>query len=422
MNKHLRMLIFCLICATSLSSCGTPKSGEKNSIKVPPAVEVQSTEVISQGKLPSLAKSSELIEITGDYIPLDMADFGIDNTYSYYPRLSGATNLGDNLLIVGAAGQGEFPAITLTLFDLMKNKVIKSLHVAEEGDVYLGLRVTEDKIIVKYLDGFCITDHNLNTLSSKRKIPTHIYADHELRGSVWFFSYDISVDLKTVVYANSEGIYSYNLETDKNTYLVGRLPPARSKADLPKNKYLPPFAPYFINKDEWVVAQVSGYESTSGTVFVPLNKSTEPWLIDSVHPFIWNWPIIGKTLPHLVSLNIMGSGDYAMSIVDGATQKISEPIPIIYTKEQVPKLYSESDMLYNDSYFVYVRQIEDWISDEADAHYTINVVDLTTMTAKTVLTIKGGNPTLLGITNDGRVLVGYNLMQESGLLITSLTP
>lgn len=152
--------------------------------------------------------------------------------------------------------------------------------------------------------------------------------------------------------------------------------------------------------------------------FIPLDKNQDCLLLESVHPFLWNWPIIGKYLPQLSSMNIMGAGDWALSLVNTNNREISQPVPIRYSKEQEPKLSAEPNMLFTDRYFAYIRQVEDVINCLEDAHYTINVVDLSSMTTKTVLTIKAGIPSLLGITNDGSVLLTYLINNEKGLLIT----
>ncbi len=414
MNKLYRMILLCLIPLIFLVSCRV-FSVNKPTLQENPYSVTENTPGEIENENSALAtKESGIVEIEGRCIFLDAHKFGIDNTYSNYPRLSGAANLNENLLVVGTTGTSEFPAVTLTLYDLKNKTIINSLPVADEGDIYLGLRITEDQIIVKYLDGFCLTDHMLSSFSVKHELPAEIYADHDLRGSIWYFNYDVSKDFKTVVYAKSDGVYSYDLETKKSKLLVERLPPGPTKVDLTKDKYLPAFAPYFISNDTWIVAQISNL----GMAFVPLDKSQDYLITRSVHPFIWNWPIIGKFLPQMSSMNIMGAGDWAMSLVNTTNREVSKPIPIRYSNEQEPKLSAEANMLFTDRYYAYIRQIEDTISDLADAHYTINVVDLSNMTTKTVLTLKAGIPSLLGITDDGRVLLTYKINNEKGLLIT----
>ncbi|ATW24689.1 hypothetical protein [Candidatus Formimonas warabiya] len=359
------------------------------------------------------------VVLKGDYTSLNLADFGIEQLSSEGGISAG--NVGDHLLVQGSKSDAEFPPVSLTLYDLAEEKILKKLPVSLGDDGFVGLRRTDDKVIVKFLDGFCYTDHALTALSEKITIPRELVAGHEKRWHYDSFRYDVSADLQSIVYTAGEGLYLYNLSNRKSTLLAENIPAeGKAKDDFGIASY-PLMDPYFINGDKGVAVRIGGYEGDRGMMIVTLDKPVTPRVIEATHPFIWNWAGVSDQIPQWGYVydeekNINSAYTVAMAKFD--PWEILPAQEISMTSEQLPLIDASSNMVYNDKYIAYTSQLDDNYTDPAERRYTINIVDLSTLKAETVLELKAGCPAVYGVTEDGRVLFGYSFEQETGFGIT----
>lgn len=359
------------------------------------------------------------VVLKGDYTPLDLSDFGIEQL-SAEDGIS-AGNIGGHLLVQGSKLGDEFPAVSLTRYDLAEEKILKSLPVSSGDDGFIGLRRTDDKIIVKFLDGFSYTDHALTTLSEKIAIPRELVSGHEKRWHVDSFRYDVSADLQNIVYTAGEGLYLYNLSSRESRLLAENIPAEGKIKDefgLATHHLLDP---YFINGDKGVAVRVGGYEGDHGMMIVTLDKTAVTRVIKAVYPFVWNWASVSDQMPHWGYMHDEENNINSAYTVAIAKFDLGETLPaqkISMKSEQRPLWEEMSNMVYNDKYIAYTSQLEDNYTDSAERRYTINIVNLATLKAETVLELKAGRPAVYGVTEGGRVLFGYSFEQETGLGIT----
>jgi len=122
----------------------------------------------------------------------------------------------------------KYSPVALVLLDLNKPENYKAVVLSEnEDNVYLGLRCTEDKIIVKYLDHADSYNYQLEPIINGTVAMPEIFKKYYEEGG--YFHYDISNDLQQVVFVQfgKNKAHLYDLVNMQDKVLYG------SKCGLP---------------------------------------------------------------------------------------------------------------------------------------------------------------------------------------------
>jgi|GEM_PF-6922647 len=369
---------------------------------------------------------TDLVKISGAYSDLDPAAFGAEAiVYSLPINVSGGDIGGKLLLRAVRQLPNSETVLTYSIYDPAANRLVNSLVLPQTKEEWCdGVRILPDRLIFKMNDGFYVTDLDLNCLNSgMTELPTAVR--EALAGrEEHYAAYDVSADLKRIVYTDKDGLHLYDLGTGESAPLAEHLP---VDSDLFDTAYI--LAPHFSAGDEAVIAKLSGYEGYYGVLSVNLlHPAAATYIERNINDLDGlDYTNVMYPLPNVRFAATSGPlRPFGIELVDLAKlsdplsdrQRSTEMVTFTDTLQQRPLADLGNPPLYNARYLAYVaHDYESGLVPE-EAVYQIVVVDLTTRRAETVLTLQAGYPCLRAVTGDGRVVLSYHFERESGLIIT----
>lgn len=241
----------------------------------------------------------------------------------------------------------------------------------------------------------------------------------------WWGGMDISEDGRYFVYSSQqEGLMLYDSQTKSSRRLAQHLPETPENSNV---RYIPYIqGPAFVDNDSKVVARITGYESIAGYIMVDLesrrtaNLAQNDYAFNNIYSFDGDQPASLGVFSRTENPDGSGHRNTYITILDHGKMEITESQVITTAENQNNPLYSEIAPLplYNDKYLVYVVEKYSSTGDIVDNMYHIVRVDLNSMEAETILSIKAGTPTLLALLEDGRILFSYSFENFSGLAVS----
>lgn len=342
------------------------------------------------------------------------------------------TMLDDNIMLCEGIEQYVF-----SLLDTETMQVIKIFEIGYSADnKFIGVRITPDKLIFKFNDSFYCTDKQFNKLEKTEiKLPEFISKNIDDQ-----HSYDVSNDLKTIVYTDTVGLNSYSRITGEATLLQKHVSKNGQYEGIPKSQMR---SPMFTYTDQSIVSRLVGWEDIAGILITDVEESgTKNVFIRHSNPFYEYWATIrypepavtwagesrdlaGLTLLDFDAVADRGEITFNRLIENAEAGKITvnnQPVEQLDDSNHV-SIYRDYGTVndyasYNENYFAYVTVQDDTAVDSVDYQYNIVVMNLKTLKAKTVLTCTAALPRICAVTSDGRVIFYYDYSDERGFAIT----
>lgn len=244
-------------------------------------------------------------------------------------------------------------------------------------------------------------------------------------------AYDVSTDLKRIAFTDKNGLYIHDLDTGETKKLSSHIP---VKSDLFDKAYI--IAPHFSVNDKAIISKLSGYEGYYGVMALNLEYPDQPYIEQNIHTLDgMNYTNVMYPIPSMRYIDktpAVGSKITKESLTFGIEMVNLESLsnPLIKVKRNISKVTFEDEKnqqpmasvdnipMYNGKYLVYVAtRYEDGTQSEEQVYHIVRI-NLETMKAETILSIKAGMPYIRAVTDDGRVMFSYHFERESGLAIT----
>ncbi len=373
---------------------------------------------------------TEFVEITGDYVTLRAEDFGAKMTHYESPAAVVGSGIGGKLLLradrsLNIKNPYSDIVTTFSIYDPRENRVERQFEIPEtKTSLFHGVRILPDKLIFKMTDSFFVTTLDLGKIDSTRALPDVIRK--ALADTDYITGYDVSADLRKIVFTNRNGLYIHDLDSGLTTKFASHIP---VQSDLFDKAYI--MSPHFSVNDKAIIAMLSGYEGYYGVMALNLQHPDKPYI--QRNPSIlsgvdWTnvmYPLVHMQLGARKALEIERINLEALS--DPSTKVNRDIREIIFQDEESQQPIDSIDNIpmYNGRYLAYVatgyakdnsHSAEQVYPDEQIYH--IVRVDLETMKAETILSLKAGMPYIRALTGDGQVLFSYHFEREMGLALT----
>ncbi|MEW6307520.1 MAG: hypothetical protein AB1492_00500 [Bacillota bacterium] len=303
------------------------------------------------------------------------------------------------------------------MYDPALNAVEARFEVPQQDGSWLhGVRVLQDTVLVKLTDCFFVVDRALALVGSATPLPEPV--KQALSGNGFRGAYDVSVDLTRIDYTDQDGLHLHDLDSGQTQRLSGHIQVGDRL--LPQAYIL---TPHFSRNDEAVIAMLSGYEGCYGLIALRLRDQSQPYVYKNPELYYGiGW--MNARYPYADLKPSWSPAPPKLALMDLEALASSGPAPahrevvLASPSEQQPIGYMEYLPLFNADYFVYVALAWDPDGAEEKHVYRIVRVDLETMQAETLLTIRAGTPYLRALTADGRVMFSYNFKRKIGFAIT----
>lgn len=374
-------------------------------------------------------KEQKVVELLGEYTPLRAEDFGAEVVENVTPISIYGFDVGRNLLLIASSDRMD----TITLYNPENHQMERRLELPiSSGSLFRGIRKLPDRLIFKMNDSFFVTDLNLTRMGeAATKLPDSVRK--VLANPQYLSEYDVSQDLKKIVYTDRSGLYLHDLESGKTTKLSSHIP---VKSTLLDTSYIR--TPYYSKDDQMIIAKLSGYEEDYGLLVLPLDQPAKRYIERKISRFesmdetnvMFPIPSIEYIDVEEVSVGQRGEGrrTFAIRMVDLNKKDLSSAVEKSVLRkvdfqdewnQQPWNLNTEGIPRYNGKYMAYVASDrEEGIVYPDERIYHLVRINLETMKAETVLSVKAGVPSIRALTGDGRILFSYAFEREQGLAIT----
>lgn len=357
--------------------------------------------------------NNHLVSLTGDYQRFDKIE-GFDG------NMSEIIMLGENKnrLIFAYTPYEKKRHASLMLVNPETMKVEKKLEL-NDNFTLTEAGITGEKIVVRLKDRIITFDKNLKPLEEiplpeaiKEKIKREpIFGDDGFRDS-YFGGYDISKDLKRIVYANKKGIKLFNLVDGDEKLLCPTVPISGT------NLYSYHSNPRFIADDQKVISTRLGYETAMGYTLCSLTegifKNYDISSDDSSSGFIRY--DTGLMEIRGIFTEETQSTEYKLLYLDFKTGDVKK-----IKLENVDNGGMRGHNSYiGQNYAAFMTYRFD--NDYANNMSFINLFDLKKLEVKSeIVSVKAAQTHIMGVLADGRVVFWYNLNpSENGVGITAM--
>lgn len=368
---------------------------------------------------------TSFVEIIGEHVKLEAEEFGAElNAYSSPVAMYGC-GIGDKLLLRADRlsdpnDHNSANITTFSIYDPQENKVERQLQIPyQENSRFHGVRVLPDQLIFKMTDSYFVTTPNLVKIGDgTRPLPDAVrkaLADKDYGGA-----YDVSADLKKFAFIDRNGLSMHDVDSGQTTRLSSHIP---VKSDLINKTRI--IAPHFSPSDEAIVSMLAGYEGYYGVMGLNLGYPDRPYIeripgtmssldwTNAMYPFVHTQSSGVEGKFELERMDFEAFSNPLVSIVRQIQQ-----IDFSDDATQQPYASMDSFPMYNGRYLAYVAtRYEDGSYPEEQTYHIVRI-DLKTMKAETVLSLKAGQPYIRAVTEDGRVVFSYHFERELGLAIT----
>ncbi|MDN5312575.1 MAG: hypothetical protein PWQ68_1548 [Thermoanaerobacteraceae bacterium] len=379
---------------------------------------------------------TKFVEISGDYTMLKAEDFGAEIKPYISPASVYGSDIGGKLLLqadrlLDEKSPDSGIIITFSIYDPRANKVEKRFEIPQaKNSRFHSVRILPDKLIFKMTDSFFVTGPDLERKSSN-KVPLPDVIKEAMADENYMASYDVSADLKRIAFTDRNGLYIHDLNSGETKKLASHIP---VKSNLFDKAYI--IVPYFSADDKVIISKLSGYEGYYGVMVLNLDHPNKPHIEKNINILgSMDYTCVMYPIPDIRYIDITPAADGKMpevqrtfgirmvnleSFSDPRITEKSDISKVIFEdeKNQQPIDSVDNIPIYNGKYLAYVAaRYEDGSSPDEMVYHIVRI-DLETMKAETVLSIKAGIPYLRAVTQDGRIMFSYHFGREWGLAIT----
>lgn len=361
--------------------------------------------------------NEELIVIDGDYKKLSPTTLKINPTDKEWPLQVMKNHNGKIFIRTENGKEGSNYENIIRVYDQHTFKELASFGSSEQFTTVKAARY-----------GYMlISSENVIRLDKNLKMIENIMIPEEvLKGAFennWWGGMDVSEDGRYYVYSShTQGLMLYDSHT-KTTKLLSKHLPENSKFEY--TPYI--MGPAFVDHDKKVAAKINGYESIGGYIMSDLKTGETKDLTmnnfsyNNINTFDSNLPAAYGISSQTENIDGTGKRNIYITKMDYAKMEMSQSMVTLTNDNQRNPLSPEtwSVTLQNENYLVYVSAQFANTGDSAENLYFIEQIDLNTMKAETLLSIKAGYPNLLGMFENGQVIFSYYFENASGLGITT---
>lgn len=362
----------------------------------------------------SYPDSEELVVIDGEFQKLDLARLKIKPSDKEWPCHVLGDYDGKLFVRFDNGKEGCEYEDVLKIYD---DQNFNELGRFSSSKQFLTVKVKQSGYLILNGDKILQLDHSLN-LAREIDVPS-IVAKEVFQGD-WWGGLDISIDGRYFIYSSqSQGLMLYDSETESEKVLAKHLPENQKLYYVP---YI--YDPSFVDSDRKAAAKIMGYECIDGHIMTDLETgevkklSIDTYGYNNIYTF--NGDLSAAYGVSSFTANHEGKPDIYLNRLDYEKMKISTSKATLSDDSQSCTLSPEiwPAIAQNDRYLAYVTVQYANSGDHADDMYYIVRIDLNTMKAETLLSIKAGYPTVLGMLEDGRVLFSYYFENARGMGIT----
>lgn len=307
------------------------------------------------------------------------------------------------ILISTFTEQTSYRDIDLLMYSPEDDQVLAKYAFTETAEhVYSGLRLMDDRLLLRFTDGYLYLDDTLSPASALKPLPETVRSavnDHH----EWSGCYDVSDDERTFYYLReSKELWQYDVQSSTTKPLF-----RRAALDFSGNYGL--FDLQLLPNEQTLIMTLAGYDGPIGQYALSLDAPSAGRQYRTHYEPLQNWSNAGCPLPDADYSTLLDSGAYRWSLLSLADDTVlSFTVPV--TEEQQFRDVSRGDqMLYNDRYAVYTNCFAG--AHPEDNTYHLIRVDLLTHTAQTLITSKAAFLQPVAVLGDGRVLFRYEFEQ-----------
>ncbi|NLI91245.1 MAG: hypothetical protein GX434_03310 [Peptococcaceae bacterium] len=324
----------------------------------------------------------------------------------------------------GLGNSKHHPA--LYSFDPNKSKITERKDLSSvEQENYSGIRLLEDKIMVKSRDGYYFLDGNLNSLGNKVVFSEQLINELkrlERPNGLYYNHFDISKDGQYVYYTDEQerSLFRYDLVNNEKITLLPEIeiwdnpqPPNPGLEDpkkLPYRLYDLLLTP----SEQFLIAKIAGYKEAY-YVF-NLSQINESLLIDYL-PVNITWSTIQNFIPiyNGSSDNLESMNNLNLAIMD-LTNKIKRAVSIPLPKN----LRSNSPQLYaafNKDFLAFTLSNK---QAGENLEETVEIFDFNSHKQECLVSASKLQLGIVALLNDGRAIINYSNMygDKKGFFIT----
>jgi hypothetical protein len=372
------------------------------------------------------------VRLGGDYRLLDFAESGAKKSVPFALLHPYGVDMGGRLLLRSQAPRDDGQVAT-TLLLLNPDSGLVEVSRTLECPL-LGLRILDDRVILKYADSYEVCDLSMRTIQGRIPLPSVVLSavkQHSPRGRTDYRAdhmpdavaqavmqnvttvYDISSDLMGFVYCGESGLEMYESRNGTVSLL----------AQSPGGCYV--FNPHFVDGEKKIAAMLSRGEGRYSYLLYDTSTREPQYLDNNTYANLdfasaYQEGMADLAYPDNRLRTGQGDikGDLIVNYLDYATGKLTARTIAMTDLATQENATNPRASVFSDRYFAYTTSRNSTTGDGADATCNIVLVDLATMQARTVLTSKAGQLMLCSVTNDGRAVFAYMFEDEYGWGIT----
>ena len=308
--------------------------------------------------------------------------------------------------------------------DNVQDVVSLALSSSEQED-YAGIRILEDRIMVKCRDGYYFLDNRLTLLGEKVSFPDTL--KEELKrlaypNGLYFNHFDVSKDGRYVYYTDEheQSLFRYDLiNQDKSTVPSEiDLTPHSDQVDakrLPYRLYEILLTP----NDKLAIAKVAGY--MEAYEIFNLDDPGQSFWIEAL-PVDIHWSNVQDFIPMYKNLSPFKEGNsekldlVLLNLEDGSTTEVTMPVNQ-GTGIQLP--YLDATFNKKSMAFIPLEPYKFTVSQEAQ---TTSLAQFNFETGEMSTPVKSGYQlSMIALLDDGRMILNYTSMygEKKGYIMTS---
>lgn len=362
----------------------------------------------------------DLIKISGDYEELDPAVFKASTENNDWPMQLLKHHNG---MLFIRTENGQPGSKYQNCIMVCNDRSFKEITRFESSAQFLDVKTTPTGYLILSRDSIIKLSSDAMIVEENNIPPT---VQQEAMHDDWWGGLDVSKDGRYLVYSSqSQGLMLYDTKAETTMRLAGHLPRQPENSQF---EYVPLIvSPAFVDNDNKVVSKILGYESIGGYIIIDLETkqsqvlSMSDFTYNNIYAFSSDLPAAYGISSRPVDPSNPEHQEIYVSKLDYAGINITHHPAILTDDNQEKPLSPETWPLIMQSpqYLAYVAAVYNSTGDNADNMYYIVRIDLESMKAETLLTIKAGYPSLLGMLEDGRVIFSYYFENASGLGITA---
>ena len=350
-----------------------------------------------------------LLSVDGDYTKLPGLALSLSQLAKEGYSVLSAGPFGTELLFQLRAYSKDSPYCQYHLFTYSSDldQVLAQYTFSETPEhLFSGLRCQDERLLLRFTDGYCYLDSQLEATDSLQPLPETVRAAITTEPE-WAGCYDFSQDEQTFYYLqNKQELWCYEASTQTSRQLFQR-------ANLDFNGSYGLFQLQLTGNEQFLVMTLSAYDGPLGPYIVPVAAPQEGQMFRTFCDLQQDWTNADAPLPLMSPPNSRAASTQTWS-VHPLDAPPSEPFTITPNAEQRLTELSRGDyLLYNDRYVLYAAR-HGTGGHPDDMTCALVRIDLQSPAAETLLTTKAADITPLAITDEGQVLFNYQFEQVYG--------